>query len=246
MANAEPHPTVERSPARILLADDHPLMRQGMRAMLEREPDVEIVGEAQNGRQAVELSRSLEPDLVLMDVRMPEMDGLQATQTIKQELPQISVLIVTSHEEPDYLYEAIKAGCAGYVLKEASQEELTAAIRKVLDGESLLDPQLSAQLLKRMVDEVQENKEEPAQVPAQVPPQERQEAVLSQRLSRRETEVLELVAQGQTNRQIAQNLLISLGTTKIYVKRIIEKLAVSDRTQAAVKAVELGLLSNEQ
>jgi DNA-binding NarL/FixJ family response regulator len=152
------------------------------------------------------------------------------------------VLIVTSHEEPDYLFEAIKAGCAGYVLKEASQEELTAAIRKVLDGESLLDPQLSAQLLKRMVDEVQENKEEPAQVP----PQERQEAVLSQRLSRRETEVLELVAQGQTNRQIAQNLLISLGTTKIYVKRIIEKLAVSDRTQAAVKAVELGLLSNEQ
>ncbi len=90
--------------------------------MLEREPDVEIVAEAQNGRQAVELARSLKPDLVLMDVRMPEMDGLQATQTIKQELPQISVLIVTSHEEPDYLFEAIKAGCAGYVLKEASQE----------------------------------------------------------------------------------------------------------------------------
>ncbi len=210
--------------------------------MLEREPDVEIVGEAQNGRQAVELTRSLNPDLVLMDVRMPKMDGLQATQAIKQELPQISVLIVTSHEEPDYLFEAIKVGCAGYVLKEASQEELTTAIRKVLDGESLLDPQLSAQLLRRMVDETQKKNEEPEQAP----PSERKEALLPQPLSPREAEVLGLVAQGQTNRQIAKNLLISLGTTKIYVKRIIEKLEVSDRTQAAVKAVELGLLSQEE
>ncbi len=147
------------------------------------------------------------------------------------------MLVVTSHEEPDYLFEAIKVGCAGYVLKEASQEELTTAIRKVLDGESLLDPQLSAQLLRRMVDEVQKKKEEPAEeAPAE-------EALLPQPLSRREAEVLNLIAKGQTNRQIAQNLLISLGTTKIYIKRIIEKLEVSDRTQAAVKAVELGLLS---
>ncbi len=204
--------------------------------MLEGEPDVEVVGEAKNGLEALKLCRRLRPDLVLMDVRMPEMDGLAATQAIKQEFPQTSVLIVTSHEEPDYLFEAIKVGCAGYILKEASQAELTTAVRKVLEGESLLDPQLATQLLRRMVDETQK-KEEPAE---EAPPRE---ALLTQPLSRRETEVLRLVAKGQTNRQIAQNLLISVGTTKIYVKRIIEKLGVSDRTQAAVKAVELGLLS---
>jgi DNA-binding NarL/FixJ family response regulator len=175
-----------------------------------------------------------------MDVRMPEMDGLQATQAIKQGFPTTGVLMVTSHEDPDYLFEAIKVGCAGYVLKEAGQEELTTAIRKVLDGESLLDPQLSAQLLRRMVDEAQK-KEEPAEAPLDEPG----EALLSNPLSQREVEVLRLVVKGQTNRQIAQNLLISLGTVKTYVKRIIDKLEVSDRTQAAVRAVELGLLSPE-
>lgn len=209
--------------------------------MLERQPDVEIVGEAENGQEALELCRTLRPDLILMDVRMPKMNGLQATRAIKQELPQTSVLILTSHEDPDYLFEAIKAGCAGYVLKEGSQEELVSAIRKVLGGESLLDPQLSAQLLRRMVDEAQKK-----EALSEAPPDERKETVLSQPLSRREVEVLGLIVQGQTNRQIAQNLLISLGTVKIYVKRVIDKLKVSDRTQAAVKAVELGLLAPEQ
>ena len=210
--------------------------------MLDRQPDVEIVGEAENGLEALELCRRLRPDLVLMDVRMPKMNGLQATQAIKQEFPTTSVLIVTSHEDPDYLFEAIKAGCAGYVLKEAGQEELTTAIRKVLDGESLLDPQLSAQLLRRMVDEAQKKDEEPTEAS----PEERKEALLSQPLSQREAEVLGLVAKGQTNRQIAQNLLLSLGTVKIYIKRVIEKLEVSDRTQAAVRAVELGLLNDHE
>jgi DNA-binding NarL/FixJ family response regulator len=206
-----------------------------------KEPDVEIVGEAGNGREALELCRALRPDLVLMDVRMPEMDGLQATQAIKQEIPQASVLMGTSHEDPDYLFEAIKAGCAGYVLKEAGQEELTTAIRKVLGGESLLDPDLSARLLRRMVDEAQKQN----QHPAEVPPDEPGAALHFNPLSPREVEVLRLVAQGQTNRQIGQNLLISLGTVKIYVHRIIEKLRVSDRTQAAVKGVELGLVPPE-
>ncbi len=237
MTNDEPRPAEKAGPARLLLADDHVLIRKGMRAMLEREPGIEIVGEAENGRQAVKFSRTLRPDLVLMDVRMPEMDGLSATQAIKQEFPQIAVLIVTSHEDPDYLFEAIKAGCAGYVLKEASQEELIATIRKVLDGESLLDPQLATRLLRRMVDEAQKKEE-----PAQAPPEEREEMLLSKPLTQRETEVLRLIAEGQTNRQIARNLLIGLGTVKIYVRRIIDKLGVSDRTQAAVKAVELGLL----
>lgn len=240
MTNDKPQLDERSGPARLLLADDHPLMRQGMRAMLKREPDLEVVGEARDGLEALELCRRLRPDLVMMDVRMPKMDGLSAAQAIKQELPQVSVLVVTSHEDPDYLFEAVKAGCAGYVLKEASQEELTSAIRKVLDGESLLDPQLASKLLRRMAEEAQK-KEEPTK---EAPPEKLDDA-LPRPLSQREAEVLALVAQGQTNRQIAQNLLISLGTTKIYVKRIIEKLEVSDRTQAAVKAVELGLLSKQ-
>ena len=243
MTNGEPRRTKEFGPARVVIADDHVLIRQGLKTMLSRQPDVEIVGEAENGREALELCRSLRPDLILMDVRMPEMNGLQATQAIKKEFPQASVLIVTSHEDPDYLFEAIKAGCAGYVLKEAGQEELTTVIRKVLDGESLLDPQLSTRLLRRMVDEAQKKDEEPA---VQAPLDEPGEALLSNPLSQREAEVLRLVAKGQTNRQIAQALLLSLGTVKTYVKRIIDKLEVSDRTQAAVRAIDLGLLSEQE
>ena len=241
MTNGEPQSAKVPVSARIVLADDHVLIRQGLRMMLDRHPDMEIVGEAENGLEALELCRSSRPDLVLMDVRMPKMNGLQATEAIKQEFPQTSVLIVTSHEDPDYLFEAIKAGCAGYVLKEAGQEELTTAIQKVLDGESLLDPQLSAQLLRRMVDEAQKKNEKPAEAPLEEPG----EAPLSNPLSPREVGVLRLVVKGQTNRQIGQNLLISLGTVKAYVRRIIEKLEVSDRTQAAVRAVELGLLPPE-
>jgi DNA-binding NarL/FixJ family response regulator len=120
---------------RLLIADDHALVRSGLRSMLQREPGVEIVGEAQNGREAVELCRSLEPDLILMDVRMPEMDGLEATRAIKQECPGTGVLMVTMHENRDYMLEATKAGAAGYVLKDASRNELISAVRRVVDAE---------------------------------------------------------------------------------------------------------------
>lgn len=121
---------------RLLIADDHALVRSGLRSMLQREPGVEIVGEARNGREAVELCRSLEPDLVLMDVRMPEMDGLEATRAIKQECPGTGVLMVTMHENRDYMLEATKAGAAGYVLKDALRNELISAIRRVVDVET--------------------------------------------------------------------------------------------------------------
>ena len=120
---------------RLLIADDHALVRSGLRSMLQREPGIEILGEARNGREAVELCRSLRPDLILMDVRMPDMDGLEATRTIKRELPETGVLMVTMHENRDYMLEATKAGAAGYVLKDASRSELISAVRRVADAE---------------------------------------------------------------------------------------------------------------
>jgi DNA-binding NarL/FixJ family response regulator len=135
---------------RILMADDHPLVREGLRTMLSGEDGLEVLAEAQDGIEALSLCRELEPDLVLMDVRMPKMDGLQATMRIKQELPKPSVMMVTMHENLDYLFKAVKAGAAGYVLKEASGERLLGAIRRTLEGESPLNQELAMQLLLRL------------------------------------------------------------------------------------------------
>src|SRR3977135_4040281 len=135
---------------RILIADDHELARLGLRTMLTPEPDLEVVGEAGTGREAVELSRQLQPDLVLMDIRMPDLDGLVATRAIKEEFPRTSILIVTLSEDPDYLLEALRVGAAGYVLKDASRREVVDAVHQALSGESPLDPKLSAQLIRRL------------------------------------------------------------------------------------------------
>ena len=225
-------------PMRIIITDDHALVRDGLRSMLEDEPGLEVVGEAANGREALELCRSLRPDLVLMDVRMPEMDGLEATRAIKQELPSTSVLMVTMHENPDYLLEALSAGAAGYVLKGASGDRLVNAIQRTLKGESPLNQELAAQLLRRLSDKRQEEaKPHPR-------PQGREEQ-LAEELTPRETEVLGLLARGQSNPGIAQSLSISRATAKVHVERIIRKLEVSDRTQAAVRAIELGLIRSE-
>ena len=212
--------------ARLLIADDHELARAGLRSMLAGETDLTVVGEASTGREAVERCRQLQPDLVLMDVRMPELDGIGATRAIKQQCPRTSVIMVTMYENPDYLYQALKAGAAGYVLKDATQQQVLTAVRQVLDGEVLLNPSLATQLLRRLALEV---------------PQTAQPAV--ETLTPREGEVLQLLAQGQTNREIARNLRVSVGTVKVHVERIIAKMGASDRTQAAVRAIELGLLN---
>lgn len=218
---------------RLLIADDYALVREGLRLLLEGEPDFEIVGEATNGREALKLCRRLGPDLVLMDVRMPEMDGLEATRVLKREQPEIGVLIVTMHENPDYLFEAIKGGAAGYLLKDASRDELIATVRKALDGELPMDPNLAAQLLWRLASETREGaRDQRYQSPKPPKP-----------LTARELEVLELLAQGQTNRTIAQSLMLSTTTVKVYVKRVIAKLGASDRIQAAVRALELGIIT---
>jgi RNA polymerase sigma factor (sigma-70 family) len=236
-------------PARLVIADDHALVREGMRAMLAKEADLRVVGEAENGREAVELCRDLHPDLVLMDVRMPEMDGLKATRAIKEECPQTSVLVVTTHESPEYLLDAIKAGAAGYVLKEATKQQLLKAVRGVLSGESPLNQELAMRLIKRLVGEVQREIEQPPP-PEEVIEKRREEEplleTLREALTDRELEALRLLTLGKTNREIAEDLRVSLSTVKNHVQHIIVKLEVSDRTQAAVRAVELGLLPNQE
>jgi DNA-binding NarL/FixJ family response regulator len=223
--------------ARILIADDHDLIRDGVKRMLSYEEDLEVVGEAHNGREAVELCRKLLPDLVLMDVRMPLMDGLEATRVIKAQQPEISVLIITTYENQDYLLKAIKAGAAGYILKDASNQRLLSAIRRALEGESPINQELATQLIKRLASEVPQPAEPPLTTErdaASTPP-------LPRELSFRELEVLQLLARGKTNQDIAESLYITRATAKIHVQHIIRKLGVSDRTQAVVRAFELGL-----
>ena len=217
--------------ARLLIADDHDLVREGLRAVLAGEPDLEVVGEARDGREALQMCRSLRPDLVLMDVRMPKSDGLEATRAIKEEMPQVSVVMVTMHENPDYLLEAIRAGAAGYILKDAAGERLVGAVRRTLNGESPLDEELTMRLLRSLVRE----KEGPSRLYLEPP---------VQALTDQELDVLRLLALGQTNRQIAKSLLSSVSTVKAHVRGTISKLGVSDRTQAAVRAIQLGLVNS--
>ena len=229
----------ETSPARIIIADDHVLIRDGIQAMLESEPDLEVIGEAENGQEALKLCRKLCPDLVLMDVRMPVMDGLEATREIKRECPKTSVLMVTTYESSDYLFEAIKAGAAGYILKNASKPQMGNDIRRVLSGESALNRELAAEMLQRLATEEESRAERPSK------PDEPPGQPLGESLTDRELEVLRFLAGGLTNQEIARRLVISAGTVKHHVRHIASKLGVSDRTQAAVRAVELGLLTRE-
>jgi DNA-binding NarL/FixJ family response regulator len=233
-------------PARLLLAEDHALVREGLRAMLASAEDLEVVGEAENGRVALEMCRSLTPDLVLMDVRMPEMDGLEATKRIKEVQPTVGVLMVTTHQDPDYLLEAVRSGAAGYVLKESSQPQLLSAVRRVLSGENALNQELAMKLIARITEEEPGRRRERLSEPSGgggIKVRERGPEALAGILSDRETEALRLIASGKTNRQIAQELFVSRSTVKTHVQRIIKKLGVSDRTQASVKAIEMGLLS---
>lgn len=220
-----------RAATRLVVVDDHDLAREGIKDMLLDETDIEVVGEAANGREALLVCSRTRPDMLLMDVRMPEMDGLAATSEIKKRYPETSVLMVTMHENPDYLLEALKAGAAGYVLKDAPQEEVVGAVRRVREGESPLDPELAARLLRRLA--AGEGANSPRRAARWGP---------SNQLTPREVEVLGLMKLGYTNRQIAAKLVISLGTAKNHVEHIISKLESSDRTQAVVKALELGVL----
>jgi DNA-binding NarL/FixJ family response regulator len=216
--------------ARVVVADDLESMRTGLRLILSPRDDVEIVGEAADGSEAVHICRVQRPDLVLMDIEMPGMDGIQATRKIKEEMPATSVLVLTAHDDPEYLLDAIAAGAAGYLLKGEALFGVDSAIQAVLGGEPVLEPKLAMSLLQRMSGP---DKEEAEREP-------RREELLSL-LTSRELEILAMISRGQTNAQIAECLFLSVGTVKTHVHRVISTLGVSDRTQAAVLAIRLGL-----
>ncbi|MCA3748369.1 MAG: response regulator transcription factor [Rubrobacter sp.] len=213
-------------PVRLIIADDHDLIRAGFRLVLDQEPEFEVVGEASDGYEVVEMCRRLRPDVVVMDVAMPGMDGLEATRRIKEEQPEVAVLVVTAHEDPEYMLEALKAGAAGYVLKSSPLPRLISALRRLLSGESPLNQELAARLIQSLA-------HRPGGGGTQEPAEE---------LTAREREVLLLMARGRTNPEIARELVISRGTAKSHVQNIIRKLGVSDRTQAVARAFELGLI----
>ncbi len=225
--------------ARVLLVDDHAFMRVGVKAVLDKDASLAVVGEAGDGLEGVERCRELRPDLVLMDVTMPTMDGIEATRRIKAEFPSTSVLVLTAHADPGLLKEALKAGAAGYLLKESAIKNVLVAVRAVLGGET---PPDSGEAIRQALADLARG-EGPREKPPSGYAPEATKVLIKGALSAQETEVLLLIALGKTNRQIAQELLVSLSSVKTYVQRIIKKLGVSDRTQASVKAIEMGLLS---
>ena len=214
---------------RVLIVDDQAVVRQGLRSMLEPEMDIKVVGEAQDGQQALELVNKHSPDVVLMDVRMPNMDGLTALERIKNLAPQVSVIMATLYDDPEYLFRAISAGAAGYILKDARRESIVRAIRVTREGGAIIAPSMMPQLLHRVAETMNPL---PQTAPGKV----------VRELSQRELQVLRLIAEGCTNQDIADELILSPTTIKTHVQNILRKLDVSDRTQAAVYAVRRRLI----
>jgi len=213
---------------RVLLVDDQRLMRDGLRILLELEADIEVIGEAENGLQAVQQYENLSPEVILMDIRMPVMDGVEATRQICSRWPKARIIILTTFDDDNYLFEGLRVGALGYLLKDLSGAELAEAIRTVMEGGALIEPSVARKVL--------------AEFSRLAPKPPSAEARLLEPLSEREAEIIRLLSQGLTNRQIAVRLHLAEGTVKNYVSSILQKLEVEDRTQAAIRAQELGLL----
>lgn len=207
---------------RILIADDHPVVREGMAAMFSNIADLDLVGAAADGREAVDMARELRPDVILLDLVMPHKDGLEAIDEIKRENPQARILVVTSFTEDDKVFPAIKLGALGYLLKDAPPEVLLQAIRDVYHGQSSLHPTIARKLIKEI------------ERPSPLPPTETP-------LTEREADVLRLISQGLTDQEIGENLSISLRTVRFHVSNILSKLHVANRTQAALYALKEGI-----
>ena len=212
---------------KILLADDQALFRDGLRILLSTQPDIEVVGEAANGEETLRLAAKLRPDIVLMDMRMPILDGVEATRRLSETQPDCRVIVLTTFDDDELVFEGLRAGAVGYLLKAVSTPRLLEAIRAVARGESMLDPSVTAKVVAEFT---------------RLANQTSRPAELVNPLSEREVEVLRLVARGATNHEIAATLFIAEGTVRNHLTNILGKLGVSDRTQAAVKAKELGLV----
>ena len=215
-------------PIRLLLVDDQRLMREGLRTLLELEPGLQVAGEAGNGQEALEAYAVHLPDVVLMDVRMPLMDGVEATRRLRERWPAARVIILTTFDDDEYVFEGLRAGALGYLLKDVSIQELTEAIHAVMAGGVLIEPSVARKVVAEFA-----RMAAPAPRPAQA---------LEEPLSEREMEILRLLARGMTNREIARRLYLAEGTVKNYVTNILGKIGARDRTQAALRAQELGLL----
>jgi NarL family two-component system response regulator LiaR len=214
------------NPIRVLIADDHAIVRKGIRALLATEPNIEVVGEAKDGQEAIDEASRLEPDVILMDLVMPEVDGLEAIRHIAVHQPESRILVLTSFATDDKIFPAIKAGALGYLLKDSEPQELVQAIHQVHRGESSLHPLVARKLLHEL--------SQPSQQPPTPDP-----------LTGREVEVLQLVALGQSNREIAAALMISEATVRTHVSNILSKLHLARRTQAALYALREGLATLE-
>ena len=219
-------------PIRILLADDQALFREGLHTLLSVQPDLEVVGEAANGEEAVRQATALCPDVVLMDLQMPVLDGVAATRQLRAACPNCRVIVLTTFDDDEYVFEGLRAGAAGYLLKDTPSARLAEAIRAAARGESFLEPSVAAKVVaefKRL-----------SAMPGPAAPLAAQP--LAEPLSERELEVLRLVAKGESNKEIAAALFIAEGTAKNHLTNILGKLGVTDRTQAALKGKELGLI----
>ncbi len=213
---------------RILIVDDHGIVRAGVRSLLEGQPDIEVVGEAAGGEEAIEKALQLRPELVLMDIAMPGMNGIEATRRVKKELPDVSVLVLSMHDDEEFFFPVLRAGASGYILKEAEPQELLYAIRTVNQGNVFLSPAVATTLLENFVTVTPEHVEESYGT-----------------LTRREKEVLRLAASGQTNREIAEALFLSIRTVEKYRQAVMHKLGLSRREDLTKYAIRRGLIDCE-
>jgi DNA-binding NarL/FixJ family response regulator len=209
---------------KIVICDDQATIRDGLEMLLSLEKDITVVGRAQDGWEAVELAAKKQPDLVLMDLKMPGMNGIEATRQIRARHPSVKVLVLTTYDDDEWVFDAVRAGASGYLLKDTPREELIRAVKETVLGKSFIDPAVAGKLLNR----VAERQTQPA-------------TLITDKLTEREQDVLRLLARGLNNAEIAQRLFLSEGTVRNYVSAVFAKLEVSDRTQAAVIAIQHGL-----
>jgi two-component system, NarL family, response regulator LiaR len=220
----------------LLLADDHALLRQGTAELLQREPDIEILGEADNGEEAIALARTLHPDIIIMDVRMPLLSGVEATRRIRSEMPEIQVLVLTAYDDDQYIFSLLQAGASGYLLKTAPIGDLVKAIHQVRAGESPLAPAIARKVVARMTGKNAHSENRDSNNGAG-------DSQQVESLTTRELEILQFLARGSSNRDIADALFISERTVQAHLTNIFAKMRVSSRLEAVLKAIRLGWLT---